>query len=182
MKTKEPILITLSLAILLATTSARQTYTVKDEIPEEYRHQIVSYDYRQCLVESRNPICNDITVDWIMGWEWLQYYGSGSPTVQTYKYWTMMLNFFTQQNLNINPQISLDYFFFDLNFDVPQFKAGLYLQGLMAFLSSSGSDNLGVCFAVGPRTQQTEITLTVSMNFIDCYKVLLANFFDFSNF
>ncbi len=35
-----------------------------------------------------------------------------------------------------------------------------------------------MCLAIGPLVDAVDITLTISMNFKDCYKVLIPNFFD----
>ena len=71
-----------------------------------------------------------------------------------------------------------------LTLDVPQFKIGGFGQVQIWFgatraavATNPNPSSINVCLAAGPYMDAVTPTLTVSMNFEDCYFLLIENLF-----
>lgn len=115
----------------------------------------------------------------LLGWEFLQTYSLYGSEI--YKYWKIRLNLYTTPSITIHPELQIEEKYYgEVTADLTQFQANLYAEVLLFF------NNYNLCTNVGYNVDNEVLfTVETSMNFQDCYKILIETLltvpsFDFS--
>lgn len=161
-------------AMLVSLIESRKTYLVKQQHPSVTIPKVTGYDSSWCITMDDSYTCINVQTQWELGWETYQDYGT--YTDEDYMYWILRPQLYTEQAITVVPQMRIsEYYYGALNADVEQFTASIWPE-MVLFL-----DDYTICGNVGWSTEEILVSVTTSMNFMDCYKIIIKTLLDFSN-
>eukprot|EP00347_Sterkiella_histriomuscorum_P016026 403354776 len=140
--------------------------------------RVGSYDFRLIDLQfgTENYFIVDTQTELRVGWEFLQEYGLWPS--QTYKYWRVRLNGYGEPSFTAHPELQVNGAYYgEVTADLTQFRGNAYSEMLFFF------DTNYICLNVGWNVDdQILFTVETSMNFQDCYKIIISTLWDLSSF
>ncbi|CDW80030.1 UNKNOWN [Stylonychia lemnae] len=156
----------------------RKTYIVKAQNRQVTSPRVAAYDCRLLDLNfgDGNYLVIDTQSELRAGWDFEQTYDLYNG--QTYKYWGTRLNIYAEPSFQLHPEFNLEKAYFgEITADLTQFRANAYAE-INYFVN-----NKNVCVNIGWNVDdEIKFTVETSMNFQDCYKVILESLCNFDNF